>query len=180
MNNVSLCPRLHSSPLFADPLIPIVVCSEMHNYSQPALHINTSFRPKPRVWMYTIAFRRPPLHTPAHPSAVSPHTIIFALSQPYSHSAQKIKCQIQYKTTNAATIMPLSLNIATLFPDAAMRVNRLAEPLRDVAMLEKVSLVLSRTCWSRALSYMSTVTPRSAETLDASSSRRESFCCSRS
>jgi hypothetical protein len=36
--------------------------------------------------------------------------------------------------------------------------------------------VLSISVWSRALSYMSIVTPRRAETLDASSSRRELFC----
>lgn len=80
--------------------------------------------------------------THACPSAASSDTIILVLSQSDSHSAQKIKCQIQYSTTNAATIMPLSLNIATLFPDAAMRVSRLAEPLRDVAMLEKVSFCM--------------------------------------
>lgn len=89
----------------------------------------------------------PPLQSPAHPFIFSPHPTNFALSHPCSHSAQKIKWKIQYSTTNAATIMPLSLNIATLFPDAAMRVSRLAEPLRDVAMLEKVSFcILKKIC----------------------------------
>ena len=35
---------------------------------------------------------------------------------------------------------------------------------------------LSMRCWSRALSYISTVTPRKAETLEESSERRELFC----
>jgi hypothetical protein len=37
-------------------------------------------------------------------------------------------------------MIPLSLRIATLLPDEAMRVSRVAEPLSDVAKLEKVSL----------------------------------------
>ena len=36
--------------------------------------------------------------------------------------------------------------------------------------------LLSMTSWLRALSYMSTVTPRRAETLEESSERRELFC----
>jgi hypothetical protein len=35
--------------------------------------------------------------------------------------------------------MPASLSTATLFPDAAMRVIRVAEPLMEVVMFEKVS-----------------------------------------
>jgi hypothetical protein len=39
-----------------------------------------------------------------------------------------------------AIIMPASLSIATLFPDAAMRVNLPAEPRRDVDIVEKASV----------------------------------------
>jgi hypothetical protein len=41
---------------------------------------------------------------------------------------------IHHSTTTAATIIPASLNIATRFPDAAMRVNRVADaPREDVS-----------------------------------------------
>jgi hypothetical protein len=36
-------------------------------------------------------------------------------------------------------IIPESFNIATLFPDAAIRPNRLADPFKDVLIEEKVS-----------------------------------------
>tara|TARA_R110002003_G_scaffold131_4_gene12319 strand:- start:2568 stop:2777 length:210 start_codon:yes stop_codon:yes gene_type:complete len=61
------------------------------------------------------------------------------LPPPRRTSAQKTKCQIQYPTTTPAIIIPASLNIATLFPDAAMRVSRVALPLSVVPNEEKVS-----------------------------------------
>jgi hypothetical protein len=61
------------------------------------------------------------------------------LPTPQGTSAQKTKCQIQYPTTTPAIIIPASLNIATLFPDAAMRVNRVALPLSVVPNEENVS-----------------------------------------
>jgi len=42
--------------------------------------------------------------------------------------------------------MPDNLRMATLFPDDAMRVRRVAEPLRVVEKEENVSDVLSMTC----------------------------------
>jgi hypothetical protein len=43
-----------------------------------------------------------------------------------------------------AMIMPASFSTATLFPDAAMRVNLPAEPLSDVDMVENVSVYRKR------------------------------------
>ena len=46
---------------------------------------------------------------------------------------------MKYSTSTTPMIIPASLNTATLFPDAAMRPRRPAEPLRDVLKFEKVS-----------------------------------------
>lgn len=70
-----------------------------------------------------------------HHSSYHSHLLLLVL-----RVIQNTKCPIQYSTTNAAMIMPLSFSTATLFPDAAMRVSRVAEPLSDVVKLEKVSL----------------------------------------
>lgn len=75
-------------------------------------------------------------------------------------------------------MMPASLSMATLFPCFAMTPSLLADPLRDVPMVLKVSEVESMTPWSRALSYMSMVTERRAETLDWSAARESLFCLS--
>lgn len=56
----------------------------------------------------------------------------------------------QYNTTTTATMIPANFNTATLFPCPAMVVSLLALPFRLPAMVEKVSEVLSMTCWSRA------------------------------
>jgi hypothetical protein len=47
--------------------------------------------------------------------------------------------QIIHNAITTAIMIPDSLNIATLFPAAAMRPSRPAEPLRDVLIDEKVS-----------------------------------------
>jgi len=61
-----------------------------------------------------------------------------------SRFSQKIKCQIQYNITTAPIIIPANFRMATLFPDEAMRVRRVAEPLSDVPKEEKVSLYRMR------------------------------------
>lgn len=72
---------------------------------------------------------RPKTHTHTHHIPLSLHLAL-----------QKNKCHTQYNSTTPAIIMPLSLKMATLLPDDAMRVRRVAEPLSDVANEEKVSL----------------------------------------
>ena len=47
--------------------------------------------------------------------------------------------QMIHNATTTAMMIPDSLNIATLFPAAAIRPNRPAEPLRVVLIEEKVS-----------------------------------------
>lgn len=42
--------------------------------------------------------------------------------------------------------IPASLRTATLFPEAAMRVIRVAEPLMEVVMFEKVSFYQPQSC----------------------------------
>jgi len=93
---------------------------------------------------------------------------------------QKNSPQINQRTNTPPTIIPDSFRIATLFPLAAMRPSRPAEPFREVDMEENVSEVLSITSCALALSYISTVTPLSAETFEESSASRELFWRSRS
>lgn len=47
--------------------------------------------------------------------------------------------QIQYSTMTVPMMMPASLKMATLLPDCAMRVRRVALPLRELEKVEKVS-----------------------------------------
>ena len=65
---------------------------------------------------------------------------------------QKIHDKIQYPNTPTAMSMAANFMTATLSPFPAMTPSLLAEPLREVPMVEMVSEVESRTCWSRALS----------------------------
>jgi hypothetical protein len=46
---------------------------------------------------------------------------------------------MNHSTSTTPMIMPASLRIATLFPDAAILPSRPAEPFKEVLMEEKVS-----------------------------------------
>jgi len=88
--------------------------------------------------------------------------------------------QINHNANTVPIIIPANLKIATLFPDAAILPNLLADPFNDVLIEENVSEVLSITSCARALSYISTVTPRKAVTFAESSDKRLLFWRSRS
>jgi hypothetical protein len=52
---------------------------------------------------------------------------------------QKNSPHMNHSTKTVPIIMPASLNMATLFPDAAILPNRLADPFKEVLIEEKVS-----------------------------------------
>jgi hypothetical protein len=68
---------------------------------------------------------------------------------------QKTSPHIKYSTSTVPMIMPDNLKIATLFPLAAMRPSRPAEPLRLVLMEEKVSDYIKHQQLSRLRSPFS-------------------------
>lgn len=95
----------------------------------------------------TIVYIRPPyVHSVVLPILPAPIKCVFLLD------TQNIQPEINHKAITAPMIIPLSLNIATLFPLAAMRPRRLADPFRDVLIEENVSEVLSMTSCCLALS----------------------------
>lgn len=60
----------------------------------------------------------------------------------------KTRPQIQYSTMTVPAMMPASLRMATLLPDWAMRVRRVALPLSEAEKEEKVSFCGVRLCQS--------------------------------
>lgn len=59
------------------------------------------------------------------------------LTQPVNHTN---KPHMNHNTSTTPIIMPASLRMATLFPDAAILPNRLADPFKEPLMEEKVSV----------------------------------------
>jgi hypothetical protein len=123
--------------LISDTLsAPFRICA----YSPAAVH--TPSRPSHDLSFY-------PLHAqmPSQPQTLSSATHLNQASQsarrvvPYNPpKLQKIKCQIQYNSTTLPIMMPANFKIATLFPEEAMRVRRVAEPLSVEEKEENVSV----------------------------------------
>lgn len=71
-------------------------------------------------------------------SLVRSTQIVVVVGDIYAFPPKK-NLRMRYRTITTPMIIPESLKIATLLPEAAMRPRRLAEPFRFVLMEEKVS-----------------------------------------